>query len=266
MLGSPKRSALISACLHAGAIVLIVALTSVPNAVITKHLTDRLFVPLDVAPYRPLTLREHRGGGGGGQRDPLPARYGQLPRFAPREFVAPTTHRPESTAPLMMEPTILAEPSANIQMIDLSKLGSPNGVHSGDSGGNGSGGGIGDYGKGGGVGDKNGPGYGLGDGPDGITTEGSGSGGQVTAPVLLFKTEPEYSEDARRAKLQGTVMLRIEIDARGRPRNPRVMQSLGLGLDERAVDTVMRWKFRAATRNGRPVASIATVEIFFRLL
>src|SRR5271169_5865667 len=108
---------------------------------------DRLFVPLDVTPFRPVTPHEHHGGGGGGQRDPMPARYGQLPRFATHEFVAPTTHPTETHPAIMMEPTILAEPTANIQMVDLEKLGSPAGVHYGNSGGNGSGGGIGDNGK-----------------------------------------------------------------------------------------------------------------------
>jgi len=266
MLGSPKRSALISACLHAGAIVLIVTLTTVPNNPITKPLMDRIFTPVDVPPHQPMAAREHHGGGGGGQHDLTPARFGQLARFSPREFVAPTTHPTETQPPLMMEPTILADALPNIQPIDFSKLGNPAGVHYGTSGGTGKDGGIGDGGKGGGVGDKNGPGYGNGDGPDSITTQGSGSGGRLTAPVLLFQTQPEYSEDARRARMQGTVVVRIEIDAQGRPRDPRVLQSLGLGLDERAVDTVMRWKFKAATRDGRPIAATAMIEVTFRLL
>ena len=88
----------------------------------------------------------------------------------------------------------------------------------------------------------------------------------MTNPVLLWKTEPEYSEEARRAKYQGTVVLRIEIDQQGRPRNPKVLQSLGLGLDERAVETVLKWKFKPATQDGKPVVSIATIEVSFRLL
>ena len=79
--------------------------------------------------------------------------------------------------------------------------------------------------------------------------------GVVTAPVLLWKNEPEYTEDARKAKLQGTVMLRIEIDARGQVRNFAVLHSLGLGLDERAVESVRRWRFRPGYANGKPAAT-----------
>jgi periplasmic protein TonB len=259
-----RGSTLISACLHAGAIVLIVSLTRVPDS-IRQRVAQHLFIPLDLTPFRTVLPRAQHGGGGGGQRDATPARFGMLPRLAPREFVAPTTHPPAAPAPIMFEPAILGDAPPPLQPIDLSKLGSPTGVHGGDSGGRGSGNGIGD-GDGGGVGDKAGPGYG--DGPDGVGTEGGPGGPQLhtTAPVLLWKTEPEYSEDARRAKLQGMVVVRIQIDAEGRPRNPKVLQSLGLGLDERATDTVMHWKFRAATRNGRPVPSVATVEVSFRLL
>jgi len=267
MSGSPKSSALISACLHAGAIVLIVSVTSVPSK-IAVHLPDRRFTPLVLPQYRALVPRPHDGGGGGGQHDLTPARFGQLPRLATHEFVAPTTHPPRSEAQIMIEPALLAaDPPLNQAKIDISLLGSPSGVHFGDSGGRGDGGGIGD-GHHGGVGDHSGPGSGPKDG-EGVGWSGGpggGGSGKITAPVLLWKTEPEYSEEARRAKYQGTVVLRIEIDQQGKPCNAKVLQSLGLGLDERAVDTVMKWKFKAAMQDGKPVVSVATIEVSFRLL
>ena len=72
--------------------------------------------------------------------------------------------------------------------------------------------------------------------------------GSVSPPVLLWKTEPEYSEEARKAKVQGTVILRIEVDARGQAQAITVERSLGLGLDDRAVEAVRRWKFKPGIR------------------
>jgi TonB family protein len=66
--------------------------------------------------------------------------------------------------------------------------------------------------------------------------------------------------------VQGTVALVVEIDARGVPQNIRVQQGLGFGLDERAVEAVRSWRFRPATRNGRPVPSGARIDVSFRLL
>ena len=94
---------------------------------------------------------------------------------------------------------------------------------------------------------------------------GAGGGG-VTAPTLVSKTEPEYSEDARRARLQGTVLLRIEVNTRGLAQNIAVRKSLGLGLDDRAIDAVKKWKFNPGKVNGKPAVVVAYVEVNFRLL
>ena len=74
------------------------------------------------------------------------------------------------------------------------------------------------------------------------------------APILVFRQEPEYSEEARAAKLQGTVLVSLVVGEDGQPRNVRVRKSLGLGLDENAVEAVSRWRFRAGTKDGQPVA------------
>jgi TonB family protein len=91
-------------------------------------------------------------------------------------------------------------------------------------------------------------------------------GNGVTAPVVLYKKEPEYSEEARKAKYQGTVVLYIEVDPSGRAVNPRVVRSLGLGLDEKAMEAVRQWKFKPGYRDGKPVTVAATIEVNFRLL
>jgi len=92
------------------------------------------------------------------------------------------------------------------------------------------------------------------------------SDGPVSASVLMFKTEPEFSEEARKAKFQGTVVLRIEVSEMGVPRLPRIERPLGLGLDEKAIEAVQKWRFKPALKDGKPVAAFTTVEVNFRLL
>jgi TonB family protein len=139
----------------------------------------------------------------------------------------------------------------------LSKFGTP-------SNGPGSGGGIGS-GSGGGVGSGKGGGFGPGEG-GGVGGGVYRVGGGVTAPVLLYKKEPEYSEEARKAKYQGTVLLYIEVDPSGKATNIRVQKSLGLGLDEKAMEAVKQWKFKPGYKDGKPVTVAATIEVNFRLL
>jgi TonB family protein len=85
-------------------------------------------------------------------------------------------------------------------------------------------------------------------------------------PVLLFKKEPEYSEAARNAKYQGTVVLNVEVDDSGKVQDCRVTRSLGLGLDEKAIEAVQQWRFRPATKDGKPIAARTVVEVSFRLM
>ena len=91
-------------------------------------------------------------------------------------------------------------------------------------------------------------------------------GGGVSDPVPIFKPEPEYSEEARKAKFQGAVLLAIVIDEQGRTRDIRVLRPLGLGLDEKAIEAVTKWRFRPSMKDGRPVPVMANVEVNFRLL
>ena len=91
-------------------------------------------------------------------------------------------------------------------------------------------------------------------------------GNGVTAPSVLYKREPDYTEEARSAKYQGTVLLGIDVGADGYAYNIRVIRSLGLGLDEKAIEAVSQWRFRPGMRDGQPVTVQATIEINFRLL
>jgi TonB family protein len=88
----------------------------------------------------------------------------------------------------------------------------------------------------------------------------------VTAPTLAYKVEPEYSEEARAAKLQGTVLLKVVIDVDGLAKDIEVINGQGLGLDEQAVAAIMRWKFNPGQKDGAPVPVVAQIEINFKLL
>jgi protein TonB len=132
-----------------------------------------------------------------------------------------------------------------------------------ESNGTGSGGGIGG-GVGGGVGDGGGPGVGPGYG-GGVGGGAYRIGGEVSAPVAIFDPDPEYSEQARKSKYQGTVILWAIIGADGRPREMRVQRSLGMGLDEKAIEAVGKWRFRPAMKDGQPVPVEVNIEVNFRL-
>jgi TonB family protein len=91
-------------------------------------------------------------------------------------------------------------------------------------------------------------------------------GGLVTQPQLIHKVEPEYSEEARNAKWQGTVQLEIVVDETGVPKDVRVKRALGLGLDQKAIEAVKLWRFKPGQKEGVPVPVIAVIDVSFRLL
>jgi protein TonB len=123
------------------------------------------------------------------------------------------------------------------------------------SGGNGSGGGLGN---------GHGNGYGPGDGGN----IGGGLyriGGEVSAPVPLNNVEAEFSDEARRAKYQGVCLISLIVDTQGNPQNPRVIQALGMGLDEKALEAVRKYKFKPAMKGKTPVPVMITVLVNFHL-
>jgi TonB family protein len=91
-------------------------------------------------------------------------------------------------------------------------------------------------------------------------------GGGVSQPSILFKIEPEYSEEARKAKWQGTVGLSLVISQFGEPTNLKVTNSLGLGLDQQAIEAVQKWVFKPGRKDGQPVAVYANIQVTFKLL
>ena len=89
-------------------------------------------------------------------------------------------------------------------------------------------------------------------------------GGGVSAPALIHKVDPEYSEAARAAHHEGTAILYVEVGPDGTATNIRVVRSLGMGLDEKAIEGVKQWKFKPGQKDGHPVAVAATIEVNFR--
>jgi periplasmic protein TonB len=229
----------------------------------------------DISPYQPdmpPKANKMSGGGGGGDRSPLPASKGRLPKASLRQFTPPVQVANNPNPKLTMDPSLLIPPDVPLPQVNLPNYGDPlaklgplsNGPGSGGGIGSGSGGGIGS-GKGGGLGPGEGGGVGGG-------TYGGFGGGVfqvghgVSAPILLFKVEPEYSEEARKAKYQGTVVVNAEIDPGGHVINARIAHSLGMGLDEQALVAIKKWRFRPGYKDGKPVTVAATIEVNFRLL
>jgi len=174
--------------------------------------------------------RADPGGSGGGARDQTRANKGEMPRTSPRPFVQPVMIR-NIDPKLAMEITLPGPPDVRPAVFSV---GDPNGILDSLSAGRGKGGGIGD-GEGTRIGDHRGNGRGDADGDGPGLKVAAGFGGSMTQPVLIWKREPEYTEDARKARLQGAVVLRIEVDTLGEPKNIKVFQTLGLGLDQRAI-------------------------------
>jgi periplasmic protein TonB len=262
--GRQKRSWVMSVALQSAVVLLL--FTFVSSKAVQQKVVQ--FIPLldpNLLPYPPKPPKvAENGGGGGGDRSVLPPSKGRLPKASLKQFTPPLAIIHNTDPKLTMEPTIIAPPDIRLPEVNLAQYGDPLAKIGIGSNGPGSGGGIGS-GVGGGVGPGKGGGFGPGEGG------GAGGGvfrvgGGVTAPALIYRVEPEYSEEARKAKYQGIVVLYVEVDPNGRAQNVRVLQSLGLGLDEKAIEAVRKWRFRPGYKDGRPVTVAATVEVHFRLL
>lgn len=227
---------------------------------IKKQVVD---VVMDISPYvLPPSDKEAGGGGGGGDRDKLAASKGALPKLSRDQFAPPAAVIRNPDPKLAVEPTVVVPPE--IKLPHNGPLGDPMSVVLGPpSNGTGFGGGIGS-GSGGGVGSGRGPGVGPGWG-GGIGGGIYRVGGGVSAPRAIYAPDPEYSEEARKAKFQGVVVLNIVVGADGRPRDIQIRRSLGLGLDEKAIEAVRTWKFEPAKKDGQAVAVQVSIEVNFRL-
>jgi TonB family protein len=243
------RSGIFSVLIHAGVVLLLLFVFQTP--IVQKKVKQVTDIYFPIQEFKPkLPKAAEKAGGGGGQKDVKPASHGEAPKFAKKQFVAPTMAIPKPQLPMV--PTI----TADAPKIEADQYGDPLSKLNEGSLGNGTGTGIG-------------PGNGNGYGPGNGGGMGGGAyriGGEVSAPTLISKTEPEYSEEARKAKYSGSVLLSIVVDVNGLPRDIKVVRPLGLGLDEKAIEAVAKWRFRPGMKGGRAVPVQAQVEVSFRLL
>jgi len=263
-----KNGVLGSTVVHILALSAIVGLTVLGRRVVQviqkPHETVTLVTPDDIPALQPAKTQAG-GGGGGGDRDKFQAPKGKLPKLAMEQITPPAVVVRNENPKLTAEPTVVVPPQVHMAMNNMPTFGDPmSHLPSGPpSNGVGSGGGIGS-GSGGGVGVGEGPGVGAGRGG------GTGGGvfrvgGGVSAPRPVFTPDPEYSEEARKAKYQGTCVLWLIVGPDGKPRDIKVARTLGLGLDEKAIEAVKQWKFEPAMKDGKPVAVQINVEVSFRL-
>jgi TonB family protein len=263
-----KDGALVSTGVHVIFIALIIGGTLWARHHLTKPVVTGQVMPIlsdsDI-PTLPPSKTQVGGGGGGGDRDKLAASKGKLPKLAMEQITPPMAVVRNPNPKLVVDPTVVIPPEVKLAQMNMPNLGDPSAaIPNGPlSNGTGSGGGIGS-GSGGGVGSGKGPGVGPGEG-GGIGGGVFRVGGGVSAPRAIYSPDPEYSEEARKAKFQGTCVLALVVGPDGRPRDIHVVRSLGLGLDEKAIEAVSKWKFEPSMKDGKPVASQISVEVDFRL-
>jgi protein TonB len=213
----------------------------------------KTFAAVDISIPPKAPPRAQAMGGGGGQRGPTPVTKGTPPKFADQQIVPPK-------APPMVDPKIKIEPTIEVQKdvkmaSSIPQIGVANSPILGMSMGNGSGTGLG-----------SGNGSGLGPGSGGNTGGGPRRiGGGVSAPQLIYQVDADFSEEARKAKFSGNVVVNLWVDQNGLPSHVHVVRGVGMGLDEKAVEAVRQYKFKPAMENGKPVTVEMNVEVNFQI-
>ncbi|HEX6283522.1 MAG TPA: energy transducer TonB [Pyrinomonadaceae bacterium] len=224
------------------------------------------------------------GGGGGGRQEAQPASFGKTPQAS---LDIPQVKAPEVNPPPIKNPalpvaaTIVADPLLIPPDARVLPYGDPKSKSTTPSSGTGSGSGIGS-GSGSGIGSGDGPGFGPGRGGnvgggdrnDGGGGPGGGGGGydriftgrEVTSKArLISKPEPQYTEDARKNQITGTVVLKVVFSSNGTVSNIRTVSGLPHGLTERAIAAARQIKFVPATKDGHPVSMWMQLEYNFNL-
>ena len=243
----PANSQALSLALHVFLAAMLVWIGAGPSVVPPRIVPGPSRLVRLLAPPRKAAIDR----GGGSNRTELPARHGAPPARAHRTFILP----PQSTEPKLAIPQTVAFAVPEPALI-AAQIGDPFSRYASGSLGDGGGGSIGNRGCC----------DGAGDGGTGRPGLGSQHIRPTTPPRVLYQVEPEFSEEARKAKYQGIVVLSIEVDIDGRAREIRVVRSLGLGLDEKAVEAVAQWRFQPGSVDGRPILSTAIIEVNFHLL
>jgi protein TonB len=219
-------------------------------------------VTVRLEPY-PVPIGSHpsNGGGSGGAAERIRASKGMAPPAAQEQLTPPIMLRNNAQPRLAAPATVIAPPDLSFPR--MREIGDPLSALAAPSNGPGVGGGIGGK-AGGGVGGDGGPGRGLGS-RGGCCGNIYSLGDGVSIPRAIYSPEPEFSEEARRSKYQGEVTLLATIGVDGHTRDLRVVRSLGMGLDEKALEAVRTWRFEPGKKDGRPVAVQMNIIVSFHL-
>jgi len=258
-----KTSSAISLVIHVVIIALVLSLALKAHTVIALQpvtIVTPVDFKLSVPPAALPVARLAGGGGGGGAHELVEAAKAAPPTIVKLQTLAPQIIRVD-------QPKLAVEPSMQVKMPESNNLPTLGIAHSQQillvSLGRGGGSGLG-QGLGGGIG----VGHGSGSGPGTGGGYGGGLmnvGGGVAAPEVIRSVEPEFSEDARRANFQGSVSIRLIVDSQGNPQNVQLVQHLGMGLDEKAIEAVRQYKFKPAMYQGHPVSVQIVIEMNFHL-
>jgi TonB family protein len=243
----------------------------------TKEIEVTMLNPADLEAQQidmPKADKKAGGGGGGGRNTPTPASKGQAPKFSLTPPIIAPRPEPQLKPPaLPVMETIQVDPKLEPPRIADLPTGDPKGVPGPPSAGPGSGGGIGS-GTGGGVGSGDGTGLGPGHGFNtggGGPSLGGGTNPNVPVrdvdqrPQALNNPSPRYTEEARKNKIQGVVLARVQIGPDGAVKKVTIVRGLPDGLDEQAIQAAYQLRFKPAMKGGQPVTFLQTVQIEFNL-
>ena len=253
-----------------GALIALLTVPFIVSLVTPTKATSKVALgpSIDISPYvakLPAGNNKAGGGGGGGDHSLTPAGKGKAPKFAMTQLAPPVEVFRNPNPKMAVNPTLLGPPELQIKNPNMDNFGDPLSRSAELSNGTGGGGGIGS-GYGGGIG--SGTGGGLGPGEGGGTGGGAFRAGVngVGSPSCFYMPNPPYSEEARKAKYSGVVLVDAVVTVDGQVTRPRVIKSPGLGLDDTTVQTMKTWRCKAALGpNGSPVATQVQFEVNFRL-
>lgn len=258
-------SSMLSFLLHAGIFAALVwFVLQARNHIVTPQKVE--VTPVVVPPYLPPVTapapQSMGGGGGGGFHQPIEADKGHLPPVEKAPINPPelqVDHPKLAVAPAVVMPQQIKLPDNSMPNLGIPQSTQvemkSQGSGSGSGFGQGGGGGIG-AGDGGGIGSGTVGGYG-----GGVMKVGGG----VTAPVVIHRVVPEFTDEARRVKFQGVASIGLIVDAQGNPEDVHVVHPLGMGLDQKAVEAVRQYKFKPAMFQGHPVPVQLVIEVDFHM-
>jgi periplasmic protein TonB len=272
------EASMVSIVIHAMFLFLLAYLAIVGHKKVEDLRDNSVFVNQPLYTPKGMDEKQGGGGGGGGKNQPTPPSPGRLAQAQRIQLVPPdpTNPRPLIPADELMSATPSIEVPIDIPVdlnVPIGDILAPPGPHTASSG-SGTGGGIG-TGTGTGIGSGIGSGAGRGRGSglgDGVGTGvGNGEGPYVAGnldkqPVPMNKPLPPYTEDARKARIEGIVVLQAIIRKDGTVDSFKVIKGLGHGLDDSAINTIAsKWRFSPGTLKGVPVDVVANIEVRFRM-